>query len=203
MPSRNVLKVYVADGYYHIYNRGVNKQDIFIDNDDYRVFLNLFKRYLDDWPHKDKNGREYEWLHDQIILTAYCLMPNHFHLLIMQKKSNMMTQLLRNVCTSYTRYFNKKYKRVGPLFQSRYKASYITNDSYLQHISRYIHLNPKNYKNWDYSSYKYYLGKAKTAWINPQPILDLFEGDSYYSFVTDYEDHKKMLDEIKAELADT
>lgn len=201
MPGKNIVKTYVADGYYHVYNRGVNKQDIFKDDDDYRVFLNLFKRYLDDVPHKDNKGREYIWLHEQITLAAYCLMPNHFHLLIMQKEPDAMTQLLRNVCTTYTTYFNKKHKRVGSLFQGVYKASRITNDAYLQHISRYIHLNPDDYKSWDYSSYKYFLGKAKAAWISPKLILDMFEGESYADFVADYEDHKQMLDEIKSELA--
>lgn len=201
MPSRNRLKNYTENGYYHVYNRGINKRVIFNDDEDHRVFLNLFKRYLDVVPHKDLKGREYFWLRPEMSLLAYCLMPNHFHLLVLQKSRTAITRFLRGVCTSYTGYFNQKYKRTGHLFQDVFKASHITQDSYLQHISRYIHLNPKDYQAWQYSSLQNYLGTKKTAWLNPSPILDLFENGSYKKFVDDYKDHKKMLDEIKYELA--
>ena len=108
---------------------------------------------------------------------------------------------MQSVCVSYVGYFNKKYKRVGTLFQDRYKASMITNDAYLQHISRYIHLNPKNYKSWKYSSLPYYLNTKAAKWVNHQRILDIFEGDSYIKFLDDYESSKEALDEIKHELA--
>lgn len=99
-------------------------------------------------------------------------------------------------------YFNKKYKRVGPLFQGRFRASLITSDSYLQHISRYIHLNPSTYKNWPYSSLPYYLGLQTAEWCQPDRILDLFrDRQEYENFVADHEAHKKQLDDIKHELA--
>jgi putative transposase len=202
MPSRNRLKIYVPEGYYHIYNRGVEKRLIFQDDADYQVFLNLLKRYLDGAPHKDASGRQYEWLHDRLELLAYCLLPNHYHLLIYVHDELAMTRLLRGAITSYTGYFNKKYQRVGPLFQDRYKASHILNDAYLQHISRYIHLNPKDWQQWEYSSLPYYLGHKKAGWLQPQRMLEVFQGDDYLEFVRDYRDHKQMLEEIKLELAD-
>lgn len=202
MPSRNRVKLYYENAYYHIYNRGVNKKIIFVDDEDYRVFLNLLKRYVDEQPHKDKKGREYEWLRPNVTLAAYCLMPNHFHLLAYQRDANGITRLLRAVCTAYSGYFNKKYKRVGPLFQGVFKATDISSDDYLLHISRYIHLNPKQYRTWQYSSYLNYLRKKQNSWLDPSSILDLFNGDSYEDFVADYEDHKAMLDEIKYSLAD-
>src|ERR1043166_5683188 len=125
MASRNLEKIYLEESVYHIYNRGINKRRIFLEDVDYAVFLNLLKRYLDKEPTKDRKGREYEWLHNRIELLAFCLMPNHFHLLLYQKDPEAMTRLLRGVCTSYTGYFNKKYKRMGPLFQDRFKASLI------------------------------------------------------------------------------
>lgn len=201
MPSRNREKVYLAENFYHVYNRGVNKKAIFRDNDDYAVFLNLMKRYLDIEPIKDRKGRTYDWLHEQLEVTAFCLMPNHFHLLLYQLESDAMTRLLRGVCTAYTTYFNKKYKRIGPLYQDRYKASLITRDDYLQHISRYIHLNPKDWANWEFSSLPYYLGRKHAGWVRSERILELFEGNDYLKFVQDYEGHKKMLDAVKAELA--
>lgn len=203
MPSRNRVKIYAGDSFYHIYNRGVNKRRIFIEEDDYAVFLNLIKRYLGSAPIKDKKGREYDWLHDDLELLAFCLMPNHFHLLIYQKSPESMTRLLRGVGGSYTTYFNKKYGRIGPLFQDRFKASRIDNQAYLQHISRYIHLNPEDYRGWDFSSYPHYLGKKQAAWLTHDRITEMFEKDEYKEFVADYEDHKQMLHEIKSELANS
>lgn len=201
MPSRNRVKDYVPDSYYHIYNRGVNKRTIFKDTQDYAVFLNLLKRYLSKEPQKDKNGREYDSLFGDMELLAFCLMPTHYHLLIYQYQPKAMTALIRRIGTTYSTYFNKKYSRVGPLFQERFKASRIINDNYLLHISRYIHLNPEEYKNWEFSSLPYYLGNKKADWMVPGKIIELFEGDDYSEFLADYEDSKRILDEIKEELA--
>lgn len=202
MPSRNRIKLYVTESYYHIYNRGVNKRIIFKEDKDYAVFLNLLKRYLSNEPIKDKSGRLYESMYGRIELLAFCLMPNHFHLLMYQKDAMAMTELLHKVATSYTGYFNKKYKRSGPLFQDRFKASQISLDEYLIHVSRYIHLNPERYLQWEYSSLPYYLENRKAEWIKPGQVTSLFEGDNYLSFLKDYEEHKKMLNEIKDQLAD-
>ncbi len=202
MPNRNVVKQYAADTFYHAYNRGVNKQDIFLDDEDYEVFLNLFKRYLSNSPVQDSSGREYPWLKMDVQLLTFCLMPNHFHLLIFQREPKAMTELLRSVCTSYTVYYNKKYKRVGHLFQGSFKASLIDNDAYLQHISRYIHLNPKNYKTWPFSSLPYYLGKKESEWIEVEPIIELFNSiDDYETFLEDYKDYKQTLKETERALA--
>lgn len=203
MPSRNLEKLYAEDTYYHVYNRGVAGQSIFNDESDYTVFLSLFKRYLSQQPLKDKIGREYPNYHNQITLLAFCLMPNHYHLLVFQKDRQALTKLIRGVCTAYSSYFNRKYKRHGHLFENRYKAAIIQNDSYLLHISRYIHLNPDNYVTWNFSSLAYYLGRAKAEWLNPRPILDLFEDGSYERFVRDYQAHRKSLKEIKTSLADS
>jgi putative transposase len=194
----------VPDAYYHIYNRGINKRVIFKDQEDYVVFLSLLKRHLSKQPQQDKNGRIYKSFYGQIELLAFCLIPNHFHLLIYQTKSDAMTSLLRSVGTAYTMYFNKKYKRTGPLFQERFKASLISQDEHLQHISRYIHLNPENYRSWDFSSLGYYLGDRKADWVKPGRILGLFSGKiGYDNFLRDYEDFKQTLDDIKSELADS
>lgn len=201
MPSRNRLKAYVSDGYYHVYNRGVNKRTIFKSEKDYAVFLNLLKRYLDDKPAKDKWGRQYETLHGQLELLAFCLMPNHFHLLLYQKSPEAMTRLLRGVAGAYSSYFNRQYGRSGPLYQDRFKASLILRDEYLQHISRYIHLNPKEYRTWEFSSLSYYMGDKSAAWLTPDRILELFDKGEYPSFVADYIDYKATLDATKSELA--
>ena len=80
MPSRNSRKEYVPETMYHVYNRGHNKDKIFLDDNDYAVFLNLLKRYLSKTVVTDEKGRPYEQLRDEVELVAFCLMPNHFHL---------------------------------------------------------------------------------------------------------------------------
>ncbi len=203
MASRNTRNLYIDHSHYHVFNRGINKRRIFLDDEDYSVFLNLLKRYLSRKPALDYKKREYPWLYNDIELLSYCLMPNHFHLLLYPLEETALTRLLKNVCGSYTKYFNKKYSRVGPLFQDRLKAKLISQDSYLHHISRYIHMNPKNYLTWKYSSLPYYINNQIAEWIHPARILEMFDTkDEYLEFLKDYEDQKVIMDEIKKELAD-
>lgn len=137
MPAKNSIKQYVENGYYHLYNRGVEKRNIFLDDQDYSVFLGYIKQYLG--PHE---GSDPKSLVDDIDLIAFCLMPNHFHFLAKQKTIDGITKFMRAICTNYVMYFNKKYERVGTLFQGKYKGVLLDNDTYLLHLSRYIHLNP-------------------------------------------------------------
>lgn len=205
MPAKNTVRTFYADSYYHVYNRGVNRQPTFVDDDDYRVFLNLLKRYLSEKPELHPKNGIYPTYHDKVELLAYCLMPNHFHLLLYQLDENGVALLLKAVTTSYGMYFNKKYRRVGPVFQGRFRASSIHKDAYLHHVSRYIHLNPPKYKLWLYSSLPYYIGNHRSEWLKPGRILELFDNDAnkYDEFVQDYEEQKKLLDELKYELADS
>ncbi len=204
MPSRNIIKLDAAGAYYHIYSRGVNKQIIFTDESDYAFFISLLKRYLSPVASNNSKGVVYPNYNTDIDLLCFCLMPNHVHLLILQNVKGTMQQLMRSLMTSYSSYFNRKYKRRGPLFESRYKASHIDSDSYLEHISRYIHLNPDKWREYPYSSQKYYLGNAQADWLKSQKVLDIFStGQEYVKFVEDYEGQKEILDELKHQLADT
>lgn len=192
MPGKNTLKVYVENGYYHIYNRGVEKRTIFKNTQDHKVFLSYLKEYLSP-REKSENlkiifslqGESFKGLprqpnnyYKEIELIAYCLMPNHFHLLIKQISKNSMEKFIRSLATRYSMYFNKKYERVGSLFQGPYKAVLIKDDAYLLHLTRYLHLNPKEYTNDlanAYSSYTDYLGLRKTSWVKPNIVLKFFE----------------------------
>ncbi|OVE78500.1 hypothetical protein BVY00_02595 [bacterium G20] len=208
MPLKNVVKEFVAEGYYHVYNRGVYNQNIFVQDKDYAAFLSLPKRHLSIKPTQDHTRRPLPHLRDEAELLAYCLMPSHFHLLIYNKKESGLTDLMRSVMTAYSRYFNKTHRRKGALFESSYKASLIKNETYLWHISRYIHLNPQDlgykYNVYPYSSYNYYVGNKKAEWINPRRILDMHadELSSYASFVKDYESMRAELQQLKSYLAD-
>lgn len=227
MPHKHSRKIYIENGHYHIYNRGVEKRTIFEDDQDFRVFLKLIKHYLSPKTSDSKHPLEdlknitltrpqpLTNLHKEVDLLAYCLMPNHFHLLIKQTTRDGMPKFLQRLSSTYSMYFNKRYKRVGYLFQGRYKAVLITQDSYLLHLSRYIHLNPTQLKrpdpfSYSYSSYPYYLRKKRASWVKPNFILDYFSQtrnssdlekiNSYKQFVENYkQDLKEHLGELTLE----
>ena len=202
MPSRNIIKIDSPESYYHIYARGSGKLPIFLEPLDFVYFENLLARYLGPKPVQGKFGYTYPNYRDKVELLAYCLMNNHFHLLLYQADARFMTTFMRSLMTSYSRYFNLKYKRTGPLFESRYKACRVDQQSYLEHISRYIHLNPRYWRRYSPSSLKYYLDTRAPEWLKIDRISSLFNGqDEYLKFLRDYEDHKQMLGEIKHELA--
>ncbi len=202
MPSRNVIKVDIADSYYHVYARGASRDEIFIDDDDYIYFKSLFERYLSIEAKSDSLGRSYAHLAGDLELLAFCLMSNHFHLLFYQRVEGGISTLMRGVMTSYSRYFNRKYNRTGSLFESRYKSSRISNDAYLMHISRYVHLNHNDWRKWPYSSYVHYAKDHGPEWLSTERILDLFSSrEKYLEFVADYEENRRILDTIKSELA--
>lgn len=124
--------------FYHVYNRGVDKQRVFIDDQDRERFMRCMRRFL----HKD--GQKLLNLH------AYCLMDNHFHFLFEELSENGISILMHKIGTAYTRYFNKRYARSGSLFEARYKRKIVHRDGYLLHLFRYIHLNPLKFisKKW-------------------------------------------------------
>lgn len=222
MPQKNKVKVYIEDGYYHVYNRGVEKRKIFLDDLDYRVFLHLLKYYLS--PPKPeslhplanltpmpglalKRPRPLKNLNKEVELLAYCLMPNHFHLLIKQKTIDGMTKLIRSLSTTYAMYFNRKYDRVGYLFQGPYKAANIQEDPYLLHLSRYIHLNPVELTGTDpvsypYSSYPYYLNKKRAEWIKPDFILSFFDRTHKPLTLNKFSTYKKFVEEYNQSSAE-
>ncbi|MBU0569996.1 transposase [Patescibacteria group bacterium] len=226
MPSRNILKTYIRGGHYHIYNRGINKRKIFLDEQDYCVFLNYLKIALSP-PPKLKDIKEFTTVQgssfqkvprlpknfdQEIELLCYCLMPNHFHLLIKQDSRDSMQGFMRSIATRYSMYFNKKYERMGKLFQGIYKAIPVQKDEYLLHLSRYIHLNPAEHTNKladDYSSYANYLKLKSTPWVRSEKILAFFSQgklpfmkkiNTYKDFVEKYQtDSKNLLGDIALE----
>lgn len=202
MPRKNVIKQYAPESYYHIYSRGVNKTATFLSERDYEIFASLFKRYLGAGSSKNSSRHAYPDFRGRIELLTYALMPNHIHLFVYQHDEHAIRDFMRSLLTSYCMYFNKTYRRVGPVFQSSYRARLIADDSYLQHISRYIHLNPRDWKSSNKTSIDFYTGKRQADWINPKRILSLFDGaEEYLTFLEDYEGQKQILDDLKWELA--
>jgi len=217
MPAKNRLKIYSEGSYYHIYNRGVEKRLIFLDEQDYTVFLSYLKEYL--LPkdtqallkilsnpltpsfERDKALKllRLNNFYNELTLLAYCLMPNHYHFLIKQNSNRTIDMFTNSLCTRYTMYFNKKYKRVGALYQGVYKAVLITTDEQLLELSRYIHkqaLPTVSSQSFQPSSYPEYLGQRKTPWVKPEGILAFFSQTnpalSYKAFVEQKNDFEEV-----------
>ena len=210
MPAKNAIKIYVENSYYHIYNRGVEKRTIFEDLQDYKVFLNYLKEYLSPPPNPEDfrkevafKGQTFKGLprlvknyFKEIELVAFCLMPNHFHFLIKQITKYCLRGFMQSLLTRYTAYFNKKYDRVGSLFQGRYKAVMVKDDRQLLVLSRYIHRNPLEINTnlvESFSSYADYLGLRKTAWLKPDIVLDFFNKEVDPEF-KDTSSYKKFVE---------
>jgi putative transposase len=221
MPARNAVKTYVEGGYYHIYNRGVDRRDIFTDPRDSAVFLEYLKEYLSPKNEKElqdritnqhltSRERDKEMRHmvlnnysAQITLLAYCLMPNHFHLFIKQNQQNSIQQLMKSLGARYTRYFNRSHNREGVLFQGVYKAVLLIDEAHYLHLSRYIHkqaISPDPAKQPDYpSSFPEYLCQRQTSWVHPEEILSYFSTNndqmSYSAFIAEYVPEPHFVDE--------
>ncbi len=211
MAAKNSIKEFTPDGIYHLYNRGVEKRIIFIDEQDRSVFLSYLKTYLlpkdehslqEILANPNSSAREKDHalkqLHlnnffETITLLAYCLMPNHFHFLLKQTDATTIHHFMNSLGVRYSMYFNRKYRRVGPLFQGVYKAVRVTSDEQLLHLTRYIHRNPITLasqdlllRSYEYSSYPQYLGFNRAAWVHPEDILNSFPNSGrrgYQEFV--------------------
>lgn len=195
MPSQNVIREYDAPAYYHVYNRGAGGQKIFKDASDKKKFVSLLERHLSSDSAYD-NYPTYD-----IQLQAYCVMGNHFHLLLYQEnETHEISNFMRSVLTAYSMYYNLRYKGSGHVFQGVFKASRISDEAYLAHISRYIHLNPETYQTYKWSSLRYYLGDEPPSWLHVELPLEMTP-PKYMIFLEDYTDRRLLLKEIKEQLA--
>ena len=151
-------------GTYHIMLRGNERKSIFPEEEDYRKFLQTLANKKRD---------------DSYLLYAYCLMSNHLHLLIREKKQNI-SQIMKRINIAYAYYFNKKYNRVGHVFQDRFKSEPVEEEGYLLSVIRYIHNNPLDAKMvndsilYPWSSYNYYINESKKNIIDKEEILTIF-----------------------------
>lgn len=219
MPAKHVIKPYVANAYYHVYNRGVNKANIFVDEQDYAVFLSYLRTYVTPKDEKElrktifnptnslKDRKDAARLlrmnnyFGKIELVAYVLMPNHFHLLLKQQGERDIEALIQSLTTRYTAYVNRRYKRVGSLLQGTYKAVLVTTDEQLLHLTRYIHRNPLKLKRLNLlrtypSSYQNYLGIVQQEWVKPKAILAHFGKQGFTSYQSFVESNDDGVEEI-------
>ena len=168
---------HISGQYYHIYNRGVEKRDIFAREENYRFLLRRVKEFLPNYP---------------VTFIAYCLMPTHYHFLTRAEEDGGISPFLQRVFNSYTQAFNRQEERSGTLFEGRAKSVLIDENSYLFHIARYIHLNPvraglvKRPEDWIYSNYLEFIGlRAGTLFDAAFVQAQFGTPEEYRKFVED------------------
>lgn len=200
----------ISEGeYYHLYNRGVEKRNIFLTQEDRNRFKKLL--YLangtESFVYRDianKRLKDIDRGNPLVAIAAWVLMPNHFHIFVKEITSRGTAAFMEKLCTGYSSYFNKRHDRVGPLFQGRYKSQHVTEDTHLKYLFAYIHLNPlkliepewkerssinlekakKYISAYKHSSYRSYLDADREDNI----LLSKTEFPDYFSEKKDFED---------------
>jgi len=222
---------FVENQIYHIYNRGVEKRKIFLDKQDYLRFIyGLFmfndkEAVVNALYHFNPKSMQVEpqYLEKErkprkllVEILVFTLMPNHFHLLLKQKTENGIVKFMQKVGTGYTMYFNKKYKRVGGLFQGRFKAVLVSEQDHFIHLPFYIHTNPldlfhyrgstsimelmKFLENYRWSSFPDYIGKKNFPSVTSRnSLLEFFNNEKEYEKVTKewLKERKENIEKIK------
>ena len=199
---------FVPGEYYHIYNRGNSKQKIFISKKDYARFITLLygtntNERFNFFDLQKGGGIFSKEINDKLVsIGAYCLMPNHFHILVTPLSEDGLSKFMQKLSTAYSMYFNETNKRTGGLFEGKFKSQHIDNDKQLKYMFSYIHLNPiklidnkwkengiKNLKNsfeylntYPYSSFLDYLGNDRSE----KKILKLLDFPNYFPTISSF-----------------
>ena len=179
MPRREVILQ--AGNYCHVYNRGNNRQLIFFERDNYIYFLRQVRNHL---------------IQNDVDIIAYCLMPNHYHLLV-YLRTDIFSKIMQAFTLSYAKAINKRYHRVGSLFQGRFEAIHVDREEYLLHLTRYIHLNPvsanivEKAEYWEFSSYQEYINLRHGSLLKIDEVRSQFKSaDDYRHFLEDLTNDK-------------
>ena len=201
--------------YYHIYNRGVEKRSIFIDDTDRWRFITLLIAFQGDIFHSHisrlipfvKHRRfDIDFFQDtlndrKIELVCFCLMTNHFHFILKEIEEGGISKFMQRLADAYTKYFNSRHGRTGHLFGGRFQSVHIDKNEYLNYLSAYIHLNPRELSKWRWKEIEYPWSSfqdfvKENRWgqfLNNSIILEQFEnGDEYRNFVEDASIKEKL-----------
>lgn len=183
---------FAENEYYHIYNRGNSKQKIFLEKEDYLHFQKLL--YLCNSEKSivfrdiTQNSYDFNRSETMVDIGAYCLMTNHFHILIRSKDDKGISKFMQKLSTAYSMYFNKKYKRTGSLFEGKFKSQYINKDPYLKYIFAYIHLNPVKIIQKDWKE------KGIKDFKSVSDFLKKYEYSSYLDYLENKREKEKILE---------
>lgn len=204
----------ITNQIYHIFNKSIAGYKIFSKKTDYDRFIEMMKYYQNAnntlrfsvyYQSLKKSKYPDNFVNNtlkSVDIIAYCIMPTHIHLVLCQLIENGITKFMKNILDSYSRYFNIVNNRKGPLWQGRFKSVLVESDEQLLHLTRYVHLNPssdnlvKSPEDWNYSSYREYLGSAADDICNFPQYIEINK-ESYKVFVQDRQDYQKKLAEIK------
>ena len=219
MPYRFVP--FASGEIYHVFNRSVARQPIFITNRHYQRALDTINYYRFVKPKlrfshyyrlplklKEEFMQKLETTQKTLVdILAFCVMPNHFHFLLRQSAKNGIPIFMRNVQNSYAKYFNTKSKRTGALFQAMFKGIRIETDEQLFHVSRYVHLNPltsyivsdlTQLDDYPWSSYGTYIGKRQHPFVDTREIISYFGTvEKIKTFTSDQAAYQQALEEIR------
>ncbi|KKS96442.1 MAG: hypothetical protein UV73_C0010G0027 [Candidatus Gottesmanbacteria bacterium GW2011_GWA2_43_14] len=214
----NFRRVLLVSGeIYHIYNRGIERRTIFSNKREYQRALDTINYYrFSNLPVRlshffgMKNNRRKEIIDNfketEVTIIAYCLMPNHFHLMLKQEKENGISKFIANICNSYSKYFNTKKTRSGPLFQGPFKAVRVETNEQLLHLSRYVHLNPVSsfliketeLDDYEWSSLPEYIKFTDRKIVDPALVLNQFKNkEEYRLFVHNQIQYAQELEKVK------
>lgn len=213
--------IFSNNEYYHICNRGVDKRKIFVDKNDYERFLLGMKLLNDEktgvmsqWKDAQRSPKVQPWANSRLNLgeqgegliqiVAYCLNPNHYHLILKQVADDGVVKFMQKLGTAYTMYFNKKHDRTGALFQGRFKSIHVNSNESLLYLSAYVNGNHFVHgygeMEWKYSSMLDYLGKRNGGIIQKDDnmVFDQFKnGREYMEFAKNYIGYMKDKKETK------
>lgn len=198
---------------YHVFTKSIAGFDIFRKNADYKRMVQSFSFFSNkNIPCKfallDKITDLQETIYSKhpseniVSIIAYCLMPTHLHLILREMVAGGISKFMNRILSSHTHYFNPRYNRKGPLWESRFKNLLIEDDSYLLHLTRYIHLNPvtanlvEQPEDWEFSSYGEYIDSSSSKICKFSQYLDINK-ESYKNFVHDHIGHQKAIALIK------
>lgn len=212
----SIRKIELVNGeFYHVYNRGNSKQKIFLDEEDYSRFVKLLYlcnseyniNFRNDIVKKHIDAFDFERGNNLIYIGAWCLMPNHFHLYIFSLDTNIkpigpkqrlgqssgkeignITKFMHKVCTSYAKYFNKKYQRIGKLFENEFKSVHIKKEKQAKYLFSYIHLNPIKLIQSDWKNFG--LKNKRKSII----FLNNYKWSSYKDFLKIIRNENKIID---------
>ncbi|MFY9265506.1 MAG: transposase [Solirubrobacterales bacterium] len=185
MPSRNIVKHYRTQSSFHAYNQGINGASVFADDHDRRMFMAAFEARLAD---------------PGVEILAYCLMVNHYHLVVRQREDGAITRLVRGALSSYVRQHNGRHNRYGVLFRDCFKAARVDSVAHLRTVIGYTHLNPLEirsmpaFETYEFSSHSLYSGDRSASWFDPAVANEIFGSrDGYLRYMQSAERRRKQL----------
>lgn len=173
-------KPLVRGGTYHVFNRRDDRRAVFLDDEDRAAFVDILKRLLAREEFRDARGRKVAPRAGRITLLAFCILDNHFHLVLRQDEPEAISQFMRSLMSAYTQRFNRRHGRSGPLFDERYQARLIESSRHLKSVIAYVHANPASPLEYRWSSHRLYVD-GHVSWCDVAEGLRAYGSEGTYA----------------------